>query len=76
MVHGVFYSVMLVGFCGGLLAQWYYRAYLYLLITVHSVEILFFGVLGWYSFGPLVLGPLLALWLMGVALIYVMNRFA
>ncbi|RRK11517.1 hypothetical protein D1831_02165 [Lactiplantibacillus garii] len=76
MVHGLFYGVLLAGFFGGLFVQWYYRAYLDLLLTVHSIEVLFLGIVGWYSFGPLVLGPLLALWLTGLGAIYVMNRFA
>jgi len=76
MVHGFFYGVILVVFALGLVGQWYYRAYRDLLLMVHSAEILFIGIVGWYSFGPLVLGPLFALWLSGLGLIFVMNRFA
>lgn len=76
MIHGFFYGVLFVGFLIGMAVEWYYRAYFDLLIMVHCIEMLFIGVLGWYSFGPLVLLPLAGLWLSGMGAIYVMNRFA
>ncbi|BDZ31469.1 hypothetical protein RA086_09650 [Lactiplantibacillus sp. WILCCON 0030] len=75
MVHSFFYSVMLILFLLGLLGQWVYRAYFQLLLMVHSIEILFMGVVGWYTFGPMIILPLLGLWLTGLVIIYMMNRF-
>jgi len=76
MVHSFFYSVMLVLFLMGILVQWTYRAYFQLLVMLHSLEILFMGVIGLYTFGSLVLLQLLGLWLTGTLIIFVMNRFA
>lgn len=76
MGHSFFYSVMLVLFLMGMLLQWRYRGYLQLLLMVHSIEIGFMGLIGWYTFGVLVLLPLLGLWLVGTLVILTMNRFA
>lgn len=76
MVHGMFYAVLLGLFMAGIGLQWVYRAYFNLLIFVHSIEIMFLGVLSWYSFGNLVFLPLTGLWLVGMGSIYLMNRFA
>jgi len=75
MGHSLFYSVMLGLFLVGMLFQWQYRGYLQLLVMVHSIEILFMGVIGWYTFGALVLLPLVGLWLTGTLAIYVMIQY-
>ena len=76
MAHYFFTSVMLVIFLMGMSVQWRYRGYLQLLVLVHSVEISFMGIIGWYSFGELVLLPLFGLWLLGTLAIFVMNQYA
>lgn len=76
MAHGLFYSVILIGFFASMIIHWIYRAYFDFLITLHTVEVLFLGVVGWYGFGPLVVVPLAMLWLLGIGVIYTMNQFA
>ncbi|AVK60853.1 hypothetical protein C5Z25_03390 [Lactobacillus sp. CBA3605] len=74
--QGLFYSSMLVIFLLGMVAQWYYRTYFEFLMLVHTVEILFMGVIGWYRLGPVIWLPLLGLWLLGAVAICVMHQFA
>ena len=76
MVHGMFYSVLGIGFLVSIGIKWFFRSYFQLLILVHSIEILFMTVVCWYQFGLLTLMPLTALWVIGMGVIYMMNRFA